>query len=543
MNRVYSEAKPNNSNIQRVAAEYFGFLGSHLPYQCTSDEFYFLPRSEKAVEHLGTLDDLRPEKIQHLVRHVNSLIAALPTEGSSILEEEIDRVTLKKSMERFIREFGSAATWRQDPTLYIKVALFAVDQVLSQGTPAGEEPRQALTTVLRQIPRFLAQGLDNLERPSVLSVAVAVEMAHDAFNFFRRDVERFIQEILAGDSRLLQENQKALAGWDAYRKGLEGLKTVPSFSIGETAFTQMFAISVDSAKSPAEALEIAEDRFQTTLKTILMLADSIDPGTAWQDMARNAGYSAESSGDILELYRQEVEALRAFFHARDLLTFPVEEKVQVLPTPVYLQSLRATASYKAPLTGRPAGAGVFYVTPGSELSGLILSHKPYLSAHETYPGHHVLDAIRLHHPNPVRRQIEAPLFYEGWACYAETLLDEFGYTMTPRQRLVQLQRQLWRDLRTVLDVKLQTGRITIEEGAKEIEKVGFPSAVAARQIRRFALTPGYQSCYFLGMEEILRLRDRYAGRLGLKGFHDRLLEGGQLSFDLVEKRLEAAAAG
>jgi uncharacterized protein (DUF885 family) len=214
--------------------------------------------------------------------------------------------------------------------------------------------------------------------------------------------------------------------------------------------------------------------------------------------------------------------------------------VEVRPTPSYLQSLRATASYRAALTGRPDGMGVFYITPGPAMSGLVLSHKAYLSAHETYPGHHVLDTIRIRHPNPIRRQIESPLFYEGWATYAESLLDDFGYTTDPRQKLVQLQRQIWRDLRAVLDVKVHTGAMSMEDAARQIQTIGFSADTATRQVRRFALTPGYQSCYFLGMREIVRLKDRFTGRLGLRAFHDTLLSGGQLSFDLVEKRLEAA---
>jgi uncharacterized protein (DUF885 family) len=50
-----------------------------------------------------------------------------------------------------------------------------------------------------------------------------------------------------------------------------------------------------------------------------------------------------------------------------------------------------------------------------------------LTAHETIPGHHFLDSIRRSLKNPIRRQIESPLFYEGWASYAESMLIEYGY--------------------------------------------------------------------------------------------------------------------
>ena len=169
---------------------------------------------------------------------------------------------------------------------------------------------------------------------------------------------------------------------------------------------------------------------------------------------------------------------------------------------------------------------------------MIARHCPYLSAHETYPGHHLLDQLRIHHLNPVRRQIESPLFYEGWACYAEQLLDELGYVRDPRQRLVQLERRLWRCLRAVLDVELHTEMTSPEEAVARIQDLGYSRARALRQVRRFCLTPGYQLCYFMGNHEILRLRERFAPALGLSGFHDGLLEGGQLPFHLVERRLE-----
>jgi uncharacterized protein (DUF885 family) len=44
----------------------------------------------------------------------------------------------------------------------------------------------------------------------------------------------------------------------------------------------------------------------------------------------------------------------------------------------------------------------------------------------------------------------------------------------------------------------------------------------------------------MGMHEILRLRDKFSSRLSLSTFHNIFLAGGQLPFDLVEKRLAYA---
>ena len=171
-----------------------------------------------------------------------------------------------------------------------------------------------------------------------------------------------------------------------------------------------------------------------------------------------------------------------------------------------------------------------------------IAHVELLLENDKETGHHVLDHLRIQHPNPIRRQMESPLFYEGWACYAETLLDELDYVTDPCRRLVQQKRQLWRSLRAILDVKLQTGRLSLEEGVAELQALGYSRPRAVRQIRRFALTPGYQLCYFMGMHEIFRLREAFSPGMGLRRFHDTLLNGGQIPFPLVETRLQPCAS-
>jgi uncharacterized protein (DUF885 family) len=123
------------------------------------------------------------------------------------------------------------------------------------------------------------------------------------------------------------------------------------------------------------------------------------------------------------------------------------------------------------------------------------------------------------------------------------LLDETGYIDDPHKKLIGLKRQLWRNIRATLDIELQTGEITLAQGAKKIENVGYSLKRAQRQIRRFCLTPGYQLCYYIGMYEILKLRERFSGKLPLRTFHDILLSGGQLPFHLAERRLENSIKG
>ena len=529
----------NKRPLNVIAIDYFNYIGRHLPQQCANDEFYYLPRSEVAIQHLSSLDDLTPEKIQDHIRYVQNLLREISPEERGDLEEEIDRLLLKQSMESFIREYDDAKRWRNDPTLYVKIPLFATDQVLSQRDSTRDQVKANLSTLFAQIPSFLSLAVKNLRSPSEISLQAALNMAQDAFHFHNRDIRAFIEERMGENKELLAKNQEVLETWERYKKELIQLSPKDSFAVGEDGLKRILAISLGYPKSPEEILEIAQYVYQKTQEKIRALARKIDSRKTWNLIIYEGLPSVSSPAEVMELYQREVKSLRRFFYSQDIMSFPFGEKLTVLQTPSYLQSLRATASYRAPLTGNTKGHGVFYITPGKEDLELISSHCPYLSAHETYPGHHILDHLRIHHSNPIRRQIESPLFYEGWACYGEQLLDELGYVQDPRQQLIGLKRQLWRNLRAALDVELQTGKITLAQGAKKIEILGYSSKRAQRQIRRFALTPGYQLCYSIGMHEILKIRKRFSSHLALKTFHDTLLGGGQLPFHLVERRLEA----
>jgi len=534
---------PKKRSLPSVAKDYFEYMGRHFPQQCASDEFYFLPRAEAAIQYLSTLDDLDPEKLKDHMRYIKHLLVEIALGQKDDFEAETDRLFLRQSMKSFIREFEEARVWQKDPTLYVKISLFATARALLHDGRHPDGSRAGLLMILRRIPAFLSRAAQNLEAPSEVSLEVASNMTRDAIHFHEQDIPDFIYKKIAGYRELLVKNREVLEAWSGYEKHLRCLTPGNGFAVGDEHLGDILSVCLSYPKSPEDILKIAQVGFRETkekLKTLMKIAENRGlKGRLNHDHLK----PITSPDGVVELYRRQVADLRRFFYTHDAITFPAGEAVAVLQTPAYLQSLRATASYTAPLTGDSPGQGVFYVTPGKEDLELIASHGPYLSAHETYPGHHLLDHLRIHHPNPIRRQIESPLFYEGWACYGEQLLDDLGYIENPRQRIIGLKRQLWRELRAQLDIKLQTGKISRGQAAKEIEALGYAPPRAKRQVRRFCLTPGYQLCYFMGMHEILTLRRKFSSRCGMKRFHDILLDGGEIPFNLVERKFKETSNG
>jgi uncharacterized protein (DUF885 family) len=168
-----------------------------------------------------------------------------------------------------------------------------------------------------------------------------------------------------------------------------------------------------------------------------------------------------------------------------------------------------------------------------------------LTAHEAVPGHHLQYAIadELTGLPEWRRWDVYPAFSEGWGLYAEGLADEIGLYDDPYSKFGQLNNELWRAMRLVLDTGLHTKGWTRQQA---IDYCKENSAKTDREIQneidRYIVQPGSTPAYKVGELKIRELRAYAQKELGakfdLRAFHDELLGHGQLPLDLLEMRIK-----
>ncbi len=289
-------------------------------------------------------------------------------------------------------------------------------------------------------------------------------------------------------------------------------------------------------------LEEIELEIKETTEIMNKEAIAIAPGRSWQEIIASMPYPVLPKNGMNELYSSIIHKLGNHCASSGLLTKDLLKScpVAVKPVPSYLTAIRSTAAYSMPC-GHPPKGGTFYIDPHID-SGDKPEAMPYdyslLCAHETYPGHHLLDTTRWGLKRKLRRHIEFPLFYEGWACFAEELMFHTGFFDGPKNRLLLAKRRFWRALRGKADLNIHTGKTGVLDAAKLLTLTGKSITEAVLMAKRYALKPGYQVCYTIGIRRFSRLYEQFSSNNNKPiDFANKVFAQGEIGLDQMEKYL------
>ena len=201
--------------------------------------------------------------------------------------------------------------------------------------------------------------------------------------------------------------------------------------------------------------------------------------------------------------------------------------VEIRRVPEYTQAGAPEGYYNTPsLDGSRPGAFYINLRDTNELPRWTL---PTLVYHESAPGHHFQLALVLEMPSlPLIRKAGGGFSAntEGWALYAEQLVDEMGlYDADPIGRLGMLQSAIFRAARCVVDTGIHTQGWSRERAiAYMVETTGDKQSSMTSEVERYCTWPGQACSYKVGQTQWLKLRAEARRRLGarfdIRAFHD-----------------------
>jgi len=168
---------------------------------------------------------------------------------------------------------------------------------------------------------------------------------------------------------------------------------------------------------------------------------------------------------------------------------------------------------------------------------------PDLAAHEAIPGH-VWQGEYANKMPLIRNMLAFNAYSEGWALYAEQLVDELGvYQGEPALQLGYLQSIAFRACRLVVDSGLHAKKWTRQQGVDFfVQRNGSNPLEVASEVDRYCSWPGQACGYKVGHSTINRLRDGAKAALGakydLRAFDDAVVLGGNVPMDVLAKNVD-----
>jgi uncharacterized protein (DUF885 family) len=420
---------------------------------------------------------------------------------------------------------------------------------------------------LAALPKFLADARAALAHPRGkrhtprVYLDQAIKTNRGSIDFVKSEVKAFV-----GDDPAYAG---ALAALESYQKFLE-TELAPhadgDWRLGAELYARKFPLALQTKLTPAELeararTAFAEARAQLyveceKLHRTLWPADAV-PANASSDPAAQQKVIQrvidELSKDhakpdaLVAAHAKNLDALRAFIQKHDLLALPPRNTLRVEPMPAFKRGSQA-AEYLAPgvLIRNPAWHATYYVDPidpswpPERVESYLRGQNDYtvqlVAAHEAYPGHHTQYFYSKRNLNPLRAVLWSGPMAEGWAVYGEGLMVDLGWggARNDRFRLFKLVEHLVSSANTILDIELQTGRMTDDEAVRFMVEQGFqPRAQAEKKLVRAKLDSTQLCQYFLGFDEILALERDYKNKVGAKfkqrAFNEALISHGALA--------------
>lgn len=460
-------------------------------------------------------------------------------------ERQADFLLIKGAISIELHDFNSR-DWRfRNPMLYVPVN--AIYQLLIH---PGENFHQSVKHRLALIPDYLRGArFMLLESPATVVpmwLSTAVSMCESGAEFIRGlGRNSLMVSKFANPARLQPLLDEAAAALQSFSRFLQD-EIEPlaqgDFAIGEIDLNRLLREKHCLDVNASDVLALGESLFAETEQALKHFTEQVrgdDNVQAWLAAIHNQHPAASS---LLDEYRKRMRMAHQWLQDKDIVTVPDKQSLKIQQTPSFLREVIPFAAYEPPMPNDKEQLGLYYVTIVDD-EELLAEHNHFsidlTSVHEAFPGHHLqfVLANRFYGDNITRLLNVSATMYEGWALYCEDLCVEYGMLNKDEHRFIMLRDRLWRILRIIIDIKLQTGQLGIQQACDlMVDKLGFDSQQAMAEVNWYTSAPATPLCYAVGRELIMGLRQQCAGE-DIKSFHDRLLSQGSIALPLVIRQV------
>ncbi len=501
------------------------------------------------------LPDLRAEALAaeaEALRVFLMELAGIDPERLGSIDHRVDHDLMARHLRIRLAEIETLPRWRREPRLYLPFHAFN-DLILDEFAPL-EQRIDWLQARLDQLPTLLQAGQANLDRAPRRFVEDAIRSTESQLPFFRETVPAFAARV---PERTESVQAAAAAAADAVEDYLVFLRAdlLPradgEVAVGREVYDFYLQVLHGLELDADGLIELGQRYYDEIEARLAAQAERIAPGRHWADVTEDIRDDHPTREDLLDAYCRDIQRSRAHVVERDLATVPPNEEVRCIHSDPSQRAFSPFGTFRTPAPFSESKIGYLILHPVPEglsaeeetrrLRAHDFSWIEVIAPHEAYPGHHLQAILAQENPRPLRRVYSTPVFTEGWGLYTEELMHETGFFRTPEEtRLTQLRLQLWRAARVLLDARLHTGQISVEEARDFLaEHIRMEYGATAGEVNIYVYRPSYAIGYVVGFYEMMALREQARAARGedfeLKAFHDEVLSLGSMPFPLVRE--------
>jgi uncharacterized protein (DUF885 family) len=513
----------------------------------------------------GDLDDLSAAGRAQSAAWVRRLLGELEGIDRSALSRanQVDAAMLENQLRYTLWSEETFRDWSWDPLVYTQLTGQALYGLLARDFAPLPERLRSLTSRLEKLPRLLEQARANLvaERVPAIHAETAVKQNPGALSLVDGLVVPNLGALEAADrARLERAIELARAAVQEHQKWLETSlvpKAQGEFRIGQELYDAKLAFALMSPLSRKDIRVRAESEVARVRGEMYQVARNVLAGregapalpeqpTAAEQQAAIAAALELAYADrpvrdgVVDLARKTLDEATAFVRERNFVTVP-DEPLEIILMPEFQRGV--AFAYCDPPGPLDKGQRTFYaVSPipddwtDAQSDSFLREYNSRsianLGIHEAMPGHFLQIAHSNRYPSVLRAMLFSGPFVEGWAVYAERVMQEQGFRGDdPLMRLIQLKWYLRAVTNAIMDSAIHVDGMTRDEAMQLMTVTGFQEErEAAGKWVRAQLTSAQLSTYFVGYLEHADLRaeaeHRGGERFDLKAFHDQVLSFG-----------------
>jgi uncharacterized protein (DUF885 family) len=532
------------------------------------------------------LDDVGPRAIQQqrdFYADFHKRLEAID-KGSLSPEDRADYEIIDSQIGQALFDTDMAQTWQHSPQSYVELIGNALYNPLLLEYAPKEDRLRHIIARLNKVPAFMETARRQLRQMPPEWIKVAAEENEGNIDLIDKTLRAAMTPGLKAEyDAAASPALDALRGFSRYlkeggsrREGRRGPgEGSADWRLGPERYSAKFRLSLATDRTPDQVLSDAESRLKAVRAQMLDLALPLH--AKWfadhKDHADLAGDSRENQvvkevldhiaqdhstpASYMDDARKDLEDTRNFAREKNLLTLPAGSNLQVIPTPEFQRGIYGVGGFDPAPVFEPQLGAFFWITPippdwpkarvESKLREYNFYNLQLLTIHEAMPGHYVqgefANAIQPKMRGVLRALFGNGPYVEGWAQYiTQTMLDEGYMNGAPELRLTLLKQELRVDANAILDIRLQTNRMTDDEAMELMEKQTFQEhEEAVAKLQRAKLSSTQLPTYFTGWRDWLRVRELVKQSQGaafsLHDFHDRALKEGAVPLPVLGRLL------